>query len=361
MSDTRPTTYDSLTGLRGLASIWVTLGHLTMFDGLLLSNAGLGVDVFFVLSGFILAHAHARDFAAGLDARTIKRFIGLRLARIYPLHAATTLALMPMTLLPGFLERFHPNAFSMVNLAANALLVHTWTFFFLPAEYLGPGWSWNGPSWSLSVEWLLYLIFPFLIWMISRTDSCALLALCAVGSLVGMVALLSLSQGKLALGTMGKSGFLQGGAEFVCGIVIYFLRAKSVEFREFTARWCTVSAGVFVALAMMTSLHPLSIFTLIIMVPGLAAERGIFAILCSSGPVKYLGEISFSLYLCHMPIILLWNFMRHRMDLEFDGIALILANCGVLAAILATSHVSFYALERPARALGRRLVARMAH
>src|SRR3954452_803959 len=76
----------ALTGLHGLAAAWVFLFHLLHGEGVPVVEYGyMGVDIFFVLSGFVLSHVYLRqgDLAT---AGGYLRFVAVRLTRIYPLH-----------------------------------------------------------------------------------------------------------------------------------------------------------------------------------------------------------------------------------------------------------------------------------
>src|ERR1700730_17710246 len=90
---------DSLTGLRGVAACWVMLMHFRevtptriwqfpILDSII-ANGAYGVDVFFVLSGFVISYAYATSFSARLRWNDIYQFLAYRFARIYPVHLAT--------------------------------------------------------------------------------------------------------------------------------------------------------------------------------------------------------------------------------------------------------------------------------
>ena len=350
--------FDALTGLRGLASIWVALGHLYGAKGFLIASSGLGVDIFFVLSGFIISHAHAQDFDGRYSARKFLRFIGLRLSRVYPLHIVTTLALLPMVVLPGFLERFHPNAFSGLNFVANIFLVQSWTFFLIPAEYRGPGWSWNVPSWSLSVEWLVYLLFPLTFIVVSKFRSPRILIALAIAAIATLLITLSIYFGELSGGGLGKPGMLKGLAEFTCGIILFRLRQLSPDFKSFAERYCSLTALIFVAVASLETYNPISIFALILIVPGLAESNGLFSKLCSHPAVRYFGDISFSIYLCHIPLILLSNYVAFKSGYTEEWSTTIVPRLFLLALIWAVSHFTYHWIERPSRSIGRSIVNR---
>ena len=159
----RPT-IDALTGLRGVAAMWIVLYHYAVQLRPFLPEIGvadplirqghLAVDLFFVLSGFVLAYNYV-DRLATWDAREARRFIVLRLARIYPVHLATLLAVTLMVVAAqaaGAGDAMRADKYSAGDFVLNLLLVHAWV-----AE---PTLSWNYPSWSISPEMFAYLLFP---------------------------------------------------------------------------------------------------------------------------------------------------------------------------------------------------------
>ena len=102
----------SLTGVRGIAALWVVLFHLQQYGdafglpamtGLPILRTGwAGVDLFFVLSGFVLMLVHERDFPC-LAWAPAARFAWLRFFRVYPLATVVLLLILLLTLLdPGF-------------------------------------------------------------------------------------------------------------------------------------------------------------------------------------------------------------------------------------------------------------------
>jgi peptidoglycan/LPS O-acetylase OafA/YrhL len=86
----------SLTGLRGLAAAWVVLYHFHQADasagalGTFLRHGYLAVDIFFVLSGFVMALSYTHLFAKGLSVQSFGVFLVRRFARIYPLYILMT-------------------------------------------------------------------------------------------------------------------------------------------------------------------------------------------------------------------------------------------------------------------------------
>jgi peptidoglycan/LPS O-acetylase OafA/YrhL len=135
---------DALTGLRFWAAALIVAEHASMLRVPLPAwKYDHGVSLFFVLSGFILAHVYPRLD----DWRSARRFLVLRVARIWPAHVAV-LAL--------WLAAIGGSIFS-AKFFANLLMIHAW----IPSApwYF----SFNAPSWSISTEFFFYLAFPLLI------------------------------------------------------------------------------------------------------------------------------------------------------------------------------------------------------
>jgi peptidoglycan/LPS O-acetylase OafA/YrhL len=159
----------SLTALRGIAALWVVLYHYSVqcFPNLdiraytyVVEKGYLAVDMFFMLSGFVMAHVYHQRFAKSVSDNYWS-FIVARIARIYPLHllilllfVATAFAshLMASTLQDSLRDIPLGGSRSLEALIANIFMLQG-----LKASNL----SWNYPAWSISVEFIAYLLFPF--------------------------------------------------------------------------------------------------------------------------------------------------------------------------------------------------------
>lgn len=168
MSSKRRST-PALTGVRGVAALWVVIYHLQdvartdpRFAPLttvpLLREGFRGVDLFFLLSGFILFHVHAEDFRVPNWGAT-RAYAIARIGRVYPLNAAVLLMIIALCCaLPGLHD---PASFTVPSVLQSLLLAQRWLMPDFGAI--------NGPSWSLSVEILGYAAFPVLAWRLART------------------------------------------------------------------------------------------------------------------------------------------------------------------------------------------------
>ena len=157
-----------LTGIRFVAAFWVLLYHLQdpldrigVMDIPVLSDVirvgRLGVDLFFALSGFIITHTYLTRMGSRIALGASANFWWLRLARIYPVHFVMLniagLAVIAQAWVTG-VDKDRPwlNPWDYVR---NLLLIQEWGPH--------PDRGWNVVAWSLSMEWLAYLLFPLLV------------------------------------------------------------------------------------------------------------------------------------------------------------------------------------------------------
>ncbi|MFZ8926993.1 MAG: acyltransferase family protein, partial [Candidatus Nanopelagicales bacterium] len=157
-----------LTGIRFVAAFWVLLYHLQdpldrigLMDIPVFSEVvrvgRLGVDLFFALSGFIITHTYLTRMGSRLAIGAAASFWWLRLARIYPVHLVMLnvagIAVVAQAWITGVnKDRPWLNPWDYI---ANLLLIQEWGPH--------PDRGWNVVAWSLSMEWLAYLIFPVLV------------------------------------------------------------------------------------------------------------------------------------------------------------------------------------------------------
>src|SRR6478609_3465827 len=164
----------SLTGIRAIAALWVVLFHLRYlfsfgFFNLIIDKGYLGVDFFFVLSGFIITYVHQKDFShwppGFVDFRLALRFIVLRWARMLPVHYATLAFLVFVTWVRSVLVHTSFWAYHGLPGNSNDLILN---LFNLQGWGLANHNSWNIPSWSISSEWFAYLLFPTIALLLLR-------------------------------------------------------------------------------------------------------------------------------------------------------------------------------------------------
>lgn len=158
-----------LTGVRAVAAVFVVFFHFGdsfaalfpafAFFSPIYKSGDMGVDLFFMLSGFILSLNYLDRFRT-ISLSSYGKFLRARLARIYPVHLFT---LMVLTVFVISARRasvtMHDTHYSPFTWFTNLFLVHVWPGF-------SRGVTWNFPSWSISAEWFAYLLFPFFaVWV----------------------------------------------------------------------------------------------------------------------------------------------------------------------------------------------------
>lgn len=154
----------SLTGVRGIAALVIAVHHFiskyyiqgfeqragdSWLDYVLFNFANHGylmVELFFILSGFVLALSYDSKFADGITKTTYKQFMIKRFNRIYPLYFFSTIVFFFV--------------FNLDKINDLGILIVNFLFFeiWFPKTY-----SLNNVSWSLCTEWFLYLLFPFML------------------------------------------------------------------------------------------------------------------------------------------------------------------------------------------------------
>jgi peptidoglycan/LPS O-acetylase OafA/YrhL len=346
----------ALTGLRGIAALVVFLAHTRetlenrglalpiprLAERLFLSG-GRQVDIFFVLSGFILAMIYRDWFSGAVSRRSYGKFLQRRFARIYPLHcfmlllviAAVCVALVFRLHTVNGLERY-----DFSSLPAYFLLVQAWGF-------LGdnPG-DWNPPAWSVSIEALAYLVFPAFIWLTSRAEKVRPWLVFAAVAACGFL-LNALTHWGLA----AIPGIARGLSEFALGCATLPLLNGAV------ARWLKSGSGSLAAVTAVAVCFALTPDTGFII--GLVTAPLLLS-LCGENPVSrflgnpvvfFLGEISFSIYLGHF----LYSTIAYRLVsiawMASGGAALAAGLCAIVAFVLAASTLTYFAVERPGRDL----------
>ena len=209
----------TLDALRGAGAIAVMAGHA----GIVLNAYTppfmyLAVDMFFVLSGFVLAHAYDGKFAAGMSVAT---FLKARVARLYPIYL--------VGLVLGLVSVAFTNTHALSP--ARALLSFFFGLLALPSppmEPLGVLFPLNGPFWSLFFEfWVANLIFA-LFWRQLRGW---LLALIILGS-AGVLGALGLYFGSLDFGWTWHQlprGFARVCFSFFAGVALSRFHARQTH------------------------------------------------------------------------------------------------------------------------------------
>lgn len=320
----------ALDGMRGIAALAVVFFHMSPHW------AGyLAVDLFFVLSGFILAHVYF--FVP--ERVSMWSFTVQRVARLYPLHIFTLITFVcAYRLANGAMPSYEDgNLYVLLQhltLTNNVGLSSTHVTF-------------NTVSWSISVEFWLNILFFALVPVILKTER--LLALAAVCFALLFLGAPHLFQASTNIAGVFNSGLLRGAGSMALGILSYKLYRTLKSNHSHRATWLslaeliTVTAALLIVLARPEKLSAtdfLAPFVFAAMIPIFAMEQG--ALSRVFGKLSWLGEISYSVYLNHLALLFLARaFLTDLNSVTFTAV--------YVAAVLIYSRLTFVYVEGPAR------------
>jgi len=333
---------DSLDGLRGVLALEVVYYHLMGGIPLaqdfaerhtsLLMQSWLSVDIFFVMSGFVLTYVYRQRFAQKVTLTSYVEFMNARFARLMPVNLFV-LSLMFATILPAVVtsERFLSLDGRYAWSAAIA------SVFMMQGPWIDHR-TWNYPTWSLSVEWHLYVVFPWLLWVVNRKATAV--AAIAFGILAALTFYWSVGPE-----TNGLLTLLRGLGLFVVGIGIYAIWTdKRMDSLVIPC------VGLLIIVPLLMSHDPyLALIGVPLLILGTLRNR-VLSSLLSTRPLRFLGIVSYSLYMVHALVqIVILNRIYERMPLLHNTAGAVIAVlCGVaLSVVLAALMVAF--VENPAR------------
>lgn len=328
--------FTSLDTLRGLAAISVVLFHLAPgFPGYLM------VDLFFVLSGFVLAYRY-------FDNPKCKNMTGIsfavaRFSRMYPLHLFTLLLVVAMFYFTDTTPAFGDG--QLFSFVQHLFLLHN---VGLNTHWL----SWNEPSWSISVEfWANVIVF---IWLIKRCSNLGYFCIGIFGYILLLQTVGNLDVHVHKVGWVFNAGLIKCLSGICFGILVY--RA----FNYFNARLDTKNTGFVLGATLFEALLLVACYYQVFgseiraktdfVVPFLfsatvfvfAFQAGLISKLFAITKSEFIGTISYSIYLNHYWILYLLKL------LWFDPYGWAPANLvTVFSIIIGVSILTYYAVERP--------------
>lgn len=305
-----------LHGLRGAAALTVVVGHYGLVSG----AASLGVVLFFVLSGFLIARLYLE---APLSAATAWSYLTARFARVYPLFALVVVG-------TGGLGYFFPgiNVFGLTppQILRNLAL-------------LGE----NLTIWTISTEFQFYFLFVLVWFARSRVPSAGMVLYPLLG--------LSLAIGLLFGGSMGRIGLLGYLHVFAIGMVIAHLTKPSATSHPARALLPLLLLAYGLVFVFADDFYdagaiyrdPVALMVCAGLVFATLAAGDCWANrVLSCAPLYFAGEISFGIYLLHRPVARVFDFLLPA----FPSLPGLLVK---IVLTLVASWIAFQLVEKPAR------------
>lgn len=309
--------------------------HFPEINGMF--NTYLAVDFFLVLSGFVLTHAYFQN-----GRFSFWSFAQARFARLYPLHAATLTIFVLIYLVKG-------QHIDKSSLALHGLMLHH--------VGLGPDtFTFNSPSWSISVEFWVNILVAAVIAIGLRIMSP--LSPRILNGIIFAISAICYTTMFFTLGHMDghiqtlapfvSAGMVRGMASFLAGILIYKLHRRCHERQSPRFRHVLKIAtpGLLLAFALCLWLPYIQAKIDFFIIPIFFAT--VFVCAFEVGPtseivkkISHLGTISFSVYLLHRPIQVTTDMIVP------DSTPLIIKITAVILVVLVTSHFTQRYFEMP--------------
>jgi peptidoglycan/LPS O-acetylase OafA/YrhL len=321
----------ALDGLRAVACLSVMLYHAKYLHGGL-----LGVDIFFVLSGFLITSLLLDELRAA-GAVDLRAFWRRRVFRIVPLLAAVSLTWFVW----GAARHDAPGYATVVGAAVSLLFAANWLVSHYGSQTAGA----LAANWSVAMEEQFYLLWPPVLWLLYRgRRSERVVAVVVAGAALAVAAhrwaiVPSIDWSRGWFGPDTQADALLAGCAVALG-----LRCR--------ARWAGVVAAVALAgllfaarensVTTLRYLLPATTLATAVLVPVLAEHGGPLA----WAPLRAIGKRSYGLYLWSCPI----NWLAFDVY-GIHGPALLLV---VFPAAFAVTEVTYRLVELPLRRLGRR-------
>lgn len=333
-----------LDSLRGIAAVSIVLLHFSnyLFPAIgefissytsILNKTYLFVDLFFVLSGFVLTYKYADTFKT-LDGAKYLIFMSKRLTRLYPLHLITLLFIAAFYL---FAHRYGvlivPDSFKLLNnkttFVSNLFLLHSSGLFDKGCYNCT---SWNYPSWSISVEFLSYLLIPFFIYFSIKSRNLLSLIILFLGSIVFY---LNIKIGNLDLASW------EGWIRCLLGMSIGILFARlGLHLKQLSHSWSLAFVFLLFYSMHISNFDFMSLILIYIYLAFILMEKKKRYL--NNRYFQKLGKISYSIYMVHACVQFIMSFILRSISkvsleqIEFShqlmwfffsvGLVIILAN-----------------------------------
>lgn len=364
--------FPALESLRGIAALLVVFYHIgwmyPLYNIELFRNGALMVDLFFVLSGFVMVHSYGSKLG---EKGSFKKFIFARFWRIYPLHFVFLIVFLGIEVAKYIAEtqlalNSNNPAFSKSNFESfiyHLLLIHSMGF-----QEQG---SFNSPSWSISVEFYAYILFAITIILFTTDRSRNIISLCIV--IFSLVIICMVGQTSLTFDY--NYSFFRCTYGFFIGVLAGgIFKAMSLK-RSYTLKpvmEIITTSFLFLSIAYLFSIkhdNYLEFFA-----PPLIAILIIFLAFFPSSslskildwkPFLWLGKVSYSIYMTHMAFI--WSFsavLKVVFDIKVDPTQVdvlmtsmmfgTITTIFLIACVLLCSYFTFKYIEDPFRKFARK-------
>ncbi len=348
----------ALTGLRGLAALYVVIFHgngyylFPMAIRPFIRHGYMAVDLFFILSGFVMAMTYADLFRNGFHFKNFKQFLLLRLARIYPLFLLMTV--ITAILIATVLSQTYNFEDLPRALIFNFTLTHVWGF----CNSIVP------PSWSISTEWLAYLLFPIAVYIAMHVPR----RFSLLGLVVSFAVLWTIAYGPTWIAETAifrRHGPLDIVSSYAIGtslrcLASFYIGLVAYRFKDLIpsrAAFVLLAGSVILLCFKGSDIWLIGMFALLIM--ALSHDEGPVAQWLSAKWAYWLGVISYALYLIHDLVqkIIFHSFPSWGIHTHQARLTWLIVSIVVSIGLAALCHYKF---EKPSRRILRKFLVKKA-
>lgn len=358
----------SHTALRGIAALLVVLYHLQYGSKFHFAweqstpffiKGYLWVDLFFILSGFVIAYSTQAETRSTFPWQDVKRFWRARFARIYPLHLFCLLLMAGIQTSTLCLSSIAGKNYGDPYLwRGDSLLNFVEQLFLMNAWGLTGRIGWNIPSWSISAEAFGYLLFPAVAVFLARGGKYCVATLLA-GS-AAFYAYVALTTGNLDI--VKGLAIARCLAGFYLGMILYWQRSAFDHLSTGILGLLQLVGLMIISAPLIAGLNDtIAIPGFFLLVAATWPDRGALPRVLAQPLFQWLGNISYSVYLTHVVLLEPWRLIVppvvKRLDLG-DPVARAILIGGGIPMILFASTLTYIFIEQPARATLNRKFAR---
>jgi peptidoglycan/LPS O-acetylase OafA/YrhL len=319
---------DDIDGLRAIAVLTVVAYH---FDLQIAPGGFVGVDVFFVISGFLIIGIIYNDI--GLGKYNVIDFYDRRMRRIFP----ALFLIFAFCIAATYSLKLHSlGAITAKSLTSSAFFVSNW-FFYTTYGYFDESAKLNPllHTWSLSVEEQFYVLFPIFVFAVrcfSPSMRTASILAIAVGSLIGSAWLVKTDINGAFYLVQSRAWELMVGALLANNVLRPMTNSRTAEIVALVG--LGMIGGSVLLLRDTTAFPgfaavPPCVGAALIIYSG-SSTRTTVSLILGSQPLRFIGLISYSLYLWHWPVIVFYRYFREPDRVEKIGLVMV---CMLLAAL----------------------------
>lgn len=358
---------NELESIRGLAALLVVFLHIPIWNSVLeigiIRNSYLMVELFFVLSGYVICNAYASNIN---NIKQLFRFQFLRFGRLYPIHLFFLSIYLSIELARYIYVTQFNGVVDVAPFEKNSVMAFIEHLFLLQSLGITEfGFSdlhgtYNVPAWSISVEFYTYLLFGLMVLFATKIKQIFFLVI----FLLSVILLVThVFEGAVLL--------LRCTAGFFLGCLISEL-AKISRFTLPTY----LSVISFLSIVTFLEIKPLFEFdvgiyflTAILIFTLVKSEIGVLKKILNWKALVWLGTISYSVYMSHYFIIRIFDVIMRRViklplhtgingsiEVQLTFLETTIASVSVVAIVLLLSHLTYTFIEAPMRLKSRSAV-----